>query len=249
MMQDISPRRRSNNSDDAAMTNHPLGDELYAAYASGALSGPMRLLVEAQAAVDADVNRQRREAEGVAGLMLEAIEPAAMKSDALKDVFAVIDTEEAGVGEAAVFTPGAGDTASRRAAEAAGQGLQELLDLPDAVRDQALEAGAAWQFAGPGVRSMELMRDGSAKAELIRLEPGRGVPHHGHDGREFTLVLAGAFHDGRDRYARGELCAADPATEHKPVAEPGEVCIALAVTDGPLAFTGPLGWVQRALGG
>lgn len=231
------------------MTNHPLGDELYAAYASGSLSRPMRLLIEAQAAVDADVDRQRLEAEGVAGLMLETIEPAAVKSGALDEVFAAIDAEEAGLGEASVMVPGAGDQASQRAAQAAGQGLQELLDLPDAVRDQALEAGAAWQFAGPGVRSMELMRDGSAKAELIRLEPGRGVPHHGHDGREFTLVLTGAFHDGRARYARGELCAANPATEHKPVAEDGEVCIALAVTDGPLAFTGPLGWVQRALGG
>ncbi len=231
------------------MTNHPLGDELYAAYASGALSGPMRLLIEAQAAVDAGVESQRREAEAVAGLMLEAIEPASMKASGLDELFAVIDAEEAGLGEAAVLKVGAGDAASRRAAEAAGQSMQELLDLPDAVRDQALEAGAAWQFAGPGVRSMELMREGSAKAELIRLEPGRGVPHHGHDGREFTLVLTGAFHDGRARYARGELCAADPSTEHKPVAEEGEVCIALAVTDGPLAFTGPLGWVQRALGG
>ncbi len=231
------------------MTNHPLGDELYAAYAAGALSGPMSLLIEAQAAVDSDVARQRAEAEAVSGLMLEAIEPAPVRAGALDAVFAAIDAEEAGLGEAATFKPGAGDAASRRAAEAAGQALQELLDLPDAVRDQALEAGAAWQFAGPGVRSMELMRDGAAKAELIRLEPGRGVPHHGHDGREFTLVLTGAFHDGRARYARGELCAADPSTEHKPVAEEGEVCIALAVTDGPLAFTGPLGWVQRALGG
>lgn len=231
------------------MTNHPLGDELYAAYASGALSGPMRLLIEAQAAVDARVESQRREAEAVAGLMLEAIEPAPIRANGLEELFAVIDAEEAGLGEAAVLKPGAGDAASRRAAQAAGQSMQELLDLPDAVRDQALEAGAVWQFAGPGVRSMELMREGSAKAELIRLEPGRGVPHHGHDGREFTLVLTGAFHDGRARYARGELCAADPSTEHKPVAEEGEVCIALAVTDGPLAFTGPLGWVQRALGG
>jgi putative transcriptional regulator len=209
----------------------------------------MRLLVDAQGAVDVGIDRQRCEAESAAGLMLETIEPAAVRSSALKDVFAAIDSEEAGVGEAATGAAGGGDRASRRAAEAAGQAMQEILGLPEIVRDLALEAGAGWQFAGPGVRSMELMRDGSAKAELIRLEPGRGVPRHGHDGREFTLVLTGAFHDGRARYACGELCAADPSTEHKPVAEDGEVCIALAVTDGPLAFTGPLGWVQRAMGG
>lgn len=229
------------------MTNHPLGDELFAAYASGALSGPMRLLIEAQSAAEPSVARDCADAEALAGLMLETAAPASVGARALDEIFAVIDAEEAAVGEASGFRIAMSDDASRRAARAAGQALDELLSLPASVRDLALERGS-WSFAGPGVRSMELLREGSAKAELIRLEPGRGVPHHGHDGREFTLVLCGAFHDGRDRFGPGELCVADPSTQHKPVAEPGEVCIALAVTDGPLAFTGPLGWVQRALG-
>jgi putative transcriptional regulator len=229
------------------MTNHPLGDELYAAYASGVLSGPMRLLLDAQACVNADVARQRAAAEALSGVMLEKAEPVPMGDTALSEALAAIDAEEAGLGEASL-KPGFSDQAARRAAEAAGKGLNEILGLPAPVRDLALARGANWQFAGPGVRKMTLMEDGGAKAELIRLDPGRGVPHHGHDAREFTLVLTGAFHDGLDRYGAGELCAADPDTKHKPVAEPGAVCIALAVTDGPLAFTGPLGWVQRALG-
>jgi len=229
------------------MTNHPLGDELYAAYASGVLSGPMSLLLDAQACVNDDVGRQRAAAEAAAGVMLETVAPAPVRKAALTEVLAAIDAEEAGLGEAAL-KPGFSDLAARRAAEAAGKALSEILDLPAPVRDLALERGAAWQFAGPGVRTLTLMEEGRAKAELIRLEPGRGVPRHGHDGREFTLVLTGAFHDGIDRYGAGELCAADPDTEHKPVAEPGAVCIALAVSDGPLAFTGPLCWVQRAFG-
>jgi putative transcriptional regulator len=229
------------------MTNHPLGDELYAAYASGALSGPMRLLLDAQASVNPDVARQRAVADALSGVMLETVAPVPVRANALSEALAAIDAEEAGLGEASL-KPGLGDHAARRAAQAAGKGLSEILGLPAPVRDLALDRGASWQFAGPGVRTMTLIEDGGAKAELIRLEPGRGVPHHGHDGREFTLVLTGAFHDGLDRYGTGELCAADPDTEHKPVAEPGAVCIALAVTDGPLAFTGPLGWVQRALG-
>lgn len=230
------------------MTNHPLGDEIYSAYAAGRLSGPMRLLVDAQAEVRADVRAGRDAAEAVAGALLETVDPSYMDAGLLKEIFAAIDAEEAACGEAGTIvntTPP--DKASRRAAGKAGRSLEELLNLPSSVRDLALSRGG-WNFAGPGVRRMELMREGSASAELIRLEPGRGVPHHGHDGREFTLVLTGAFHDGYDRYAAGELCAADPDLEHKPVAEEGEVCIALAVTDGPLAFTGPLGWVQRALG-
>ena len=228
------------------MTNHPLGDELYAAYASGVLSGPMRLLIDAQAAVDADVARSRSDADAAAGLMLETIAPAELSQTALAEVFAVIDAEEAALGEAGRAPSHHVDLAAQKAAAAAGAAVNELLDLPAPVRDLALE-NAQWRFAGPGVRTMDLLQESSAKAQLIRLEPGRGVPHHGHDCREFTLVLTGAFQDGRDRYGKGEVCAADPMTEHRPVAEPGEVCIALAVTDGPLAFTGPLGWVQRAL--
>jgi len=227
------------------MTNHPLGDEIYTAYASGALSGPMRLLVDTQAEV-----RESVRAERDAAALLDTIEPAPVRPQSLKEIFAAIEAEEAGLGEAGALPPepARADEASRKAAESAGRAVNELLALPEAVRDLALERGG-WSFAGPGVRKMELMREGTAKAELIRLEPGRGVARHGHDGKEFTLVLTGAFHDGYDRYAAGELCAADPSLEHKPVAEEGEVCIALAVTDGPLAFTGPLGWVQRAFGG
>ena len=62
----------------------------------------------------------------------------------------------------------------------AGQAIEELLNLPDPVRDLALDQGG-WSFAGPGVRNMTLLNEDGAKAELIRIEPGRGVPHHGHD--------------------------------------------------------------------
>ena len=230
------------------MTNHPLGDEIYTAYASGALSAPMRLLLDAQAAVNADVAQTRAAVEAVAGVLLEQETPASMMPDALATVFDVIDSEEAGLGEAgpARFYAKAGSEHSRKAAEKAGQAIGELLDLPDPVRDLALDQGG-WSFAGPGVRNMTLMDEDGAKAELIRIEPGRGVPHHGHDGTEFTLVLTGGFSDGRASYGPGEVCMANPDTIHKPVADEGEVCIVLAVTDGPLAFTGALGWIQRAL--
>ena len=230
------------------MTNHPLGDEIYTAYASGALSGPMRLLLDAQAAVNADVAKARATAEAVAGVLLEDETPAQMMPDALATLFDVIDSEEAGLGEAgpARFDAKAGSARSRDAAHKAGQAITELLGLPGPVRDRALEQGG-WSFAGPGVRTMALMDEDGAKAELIRIEPGRGVPHHGHDCTEFTLVLTGGFSDGRASYGPGEVCMANPDTIHKPVADEGEVCIVLAVTDGPLAFTGALGWIQRAL--
>lgn len=233
----------------AAMTHQSLGDEIFSAYAAGTLSAPMQLLLDTQSRFDSEVALGRSQADAVAGLMLETAPPAAMGEDALAQVLAVIDAEEAGAGEAGPRDAASGDEKGRKAARLASKALEELLSLPVPVRDMALESGANWQFAGPGVRVMELIRQGAAKAELIRLEPGHGVPRHSHDCKEFTLVLCGAFHDGLARYGKGDLSVADPEIEHRPVAEPGEVCIALAVTEGPLAFTGPLGWVQRALGG
>jgi putative transcriptional regulator len=230
------------------MTHQRLGDEIFSAYASGTLSGPMRLLLDTQAAIDPEISRLCDDAERIAGVLLTSMPPASMRAGAMEDLFAILDAEAASAGEAGP-SQGVNPETRQQAARLTSQSLDELLNLPEPVRDLALEAGGSWQFAGPGVRVMELMRQDGAKAELIRLEPGHGVPRHTHDCKEFTLVLCGAFHDGLARYAKGDLSVADPQIEHKPVAEPGEVCIALAVTDGPLAFTGPLGWVQRALGG
>lgn len=230
------------------MTHHSLGDEIFSAYASGTLSGPMRLLLETQAALDPQIAQLCDDADRIGGLLLAGISPAPLRQGAMEDLFAILDTQAAAAGEAGPMRA-VSTGQSRKAAQLASKALNELLALPEPVRDLALEAGGNWQFAGPGVRVMALMREDGAKAELIRLEPGHGVPRHTHDCKEFTLVLCGAFHDGLSRYAKGDLSVADPDIEHKPVAEAGEVCIALAVTDGPLAFTGPLGWVQRALGG
>ena len=49
-------------------------------------------------------------------------------------------------------------------------------------------------------------------------------------------MLQGAFRDETGRFGRGDLEDADPTLEHQPVAEAGEDCICLAVTDAPLRF-------------
>ena len=130
-----------------------------------------------------------------------------------------------------------------------GDALAEILALPEPLRSIALQKAErqGWRFAGPGVRTMEIARDGATAAELIRLEPGSRVPVHSHEGVEYTLVLTGSFHDGRHEFARGDLCIAGPDVEHTPVASDHGVCIALAVTDAPLEFRGALGLLQKVL--
>jgi putative transcriptional regulator len=62
-----------------------------------------------------------------------------------------------------------------------------------------------------------------------------------------VLVLAGSYRDGAERYARGDVQAVGPETRHRPVAEPGEACLCLAVIAGRLRFSNPLGRVLGPL--
>jgi len=85
------------------------------------------------------------------------------------------------------------------------------------------------------------------KVEMLRIQPGRSVPHHTHRGVEMTLVLDGSYTDALGRFARGDVCVADEAIAHRPVADRGPDCICLTVTDGVLRFSGPFGWIANPL--
>lgn len=177
------------------------------------------------------------EADTAGGAWLEAERPAPMSPDALDQVMALIDALE----------PARRPFRITAAARAAGAGVQELLDLPEPLREVALNAFArrGWQFAGPGVKIAALDTGGEAEAQLLRIEPGHGAPEHDHTGAEYTLVVTGAFRDSSGRYGPGDLSVRQPGEIHRPTAEPGEVCFALAVSEGDVAFTGTLGLLQR----
>ena len=61
---------------------------------------------------------------------------------------------------------------------------------------------------------------------------------HGHSGNELTMVLAGGFTDATGSYARGDVESADDGLVHQPVADAGEECVCLVVTEGDLQPTG-----------
>lgn len=94
----------------------------------------------------------------------------------------------------------------------------------------------AWKSVGMGVKQAILPTSREASVRLLFIPSGSAMPDHSHRGREMTLVLQGAFRDADGRYARGDVEMADDAVRHTPVAEPGEDCICLAATEGPLKF-------------
>lgn len=80
-------------------------------------------------------------------------------------------------------------------------------------------------------------------AQLLKLEAGRSVPHHGHNGLELTLVLSGSFGDGHGIYKRGDLAVHDEDSEHQPCAVANSDCICLISQTGPVRLNGALGWL------
>jgi putative transcriptional regulator len=94
-----------------------------------------------------------------------------------------------------------------------------------------------WKPLGRGAYHIPIKtNDGETSVRLLRIPAGKPVPEHSHGGRELTLVLKGSFHDGNQRFARGDLEEADETMQHQPIADKDEDCICLAVTDAPLRF-------------
>jgi len=76
-----------------------------------------------------------------------------------------------------------------------------------------------------------------ATARLLYIPAGQSAPDHGHSGTELTLVLRGAFKDVSGHYRAGDIEITDDSVEHTPIADMGEDCICLAVTEAPIRFT------------
>lgn len=201
--------------------------ELYSAYAAGSLDPAFALLVETQAALRPDLRELVAASEAVSGALLETTEPAAMRAGALDCMMALIDA----------LPP----LAARPIAD------EDLSALPEPIR-RAAGAASGWKASVPGIRRMALDIDSPMHVELYRIEPGAAVPRHSHAGIELTLVVAGGFSDALGSYGPGDLVVNGPDHTHRPVGDEGEVCFALALRDGGLKFTGPLGMIQRLLG-
>ncbi len=206
-------------------SHHP-DPALLTAAATGALTPAVSRILNAHAALCPHCRAVMHDVETVAGAALDDETNADVAPDALDRALANLGPQE---GRARL--PDA------------------LAVLPDEVNEIVAPAlGGTWYSGGVGLKILDLKLPATADGEtfqLFRIEPGSGPPKHSHGGQEFTLVLTGAFKDETGLYRAGDIAIGDASVTHRPVAEPGEVCFALAVTTAPLKFTGPLGVLQR----
>jgi len=194
------------------------------------------LLARTTAAMRADAGFSQRREDSRGGAALSDEAPAPVDPDALEHVLARIDRANALDAQAA------------QRAKAGGR-LAEIAALPSPVREAAFAAldRRRWRFGGFGIRRLPLTTGDGGFAELMRIEPGRGVPDHDHADDEVTLILTGSYHDGRHRYGPGDISLAQRGFVHRPKADLGEVCYVLAVSYGPPRLAGPYRLLQRVL--
>lgn len=203
---------------------HHISDDLLLSYAAGSLAEGWSLAVATHLSLCAECRGRLATAEAAGGELLDALDLAPLASDSWAAVRSRLGTPEA----PSYTQP---DTAI----------------LPKPLRDYVggdIDA-IRWRMLGKGAAQVRLKTgDRETQVRLLKIPAGKPVPEHSHSGRELTVVLTGAFHDGTTLFARGDLEEADSDIQHIPTATPDADCICLAVTDAPLRFRS---WIVRAL--
>ncbi len=205
---------------------HHLDDDTLFAYAAGNLPEAFNLIIAAHVSLCDECRAVVESFDSVGGALLEEGAVADMETESLSRTLARIETVQP----------------ETRAAPVRGT-------LPAPVRDYVggdLDA-IKWRPVGMGVKQAILKTSDAATARLLMIPAGAAIPDHSHKGTEMTLVLKGAFQDEDGRFARGDIEVADGSVSHTPVADIGEDCICLAVTEAPLRFKGFLPKVAQKL--
>ena len=213
-------------------THHP-GDDLLVAYAAGSLDEPVALVVATHLALCPQCRKAVSRYEEIGGALLEEQAASPMSDGSLERIMARLD-------EAA---PETRIEPVRASAPVDPRVPRPLRDYLGGGLDQL-----AWK-AHRGMDEAELLPEATGyRTRLMRIKAGARMPLHTHGGSELTLVLAGGFSDEQGHFLRGDVAVADADVKHQPVADPGEDCICLAVTDGPLRLSGPVGrWLNPFL--
>jgi putative transcriptional regulator len=205
-------------------------------YAAGSLTEAPALLVATHLALCPDCRGRVSTLEALGGVLLEELAPAPMDADCLDAVLARLDDPDSG-------EPAPGRSPYRTAPKATQPRLPEPLRSYAGGDAEAI----SWRRLISGIEEHDLPIAGpSLKARLYRIAPGVVIPRHTHGKSEMLLVLEGGFSDQRGHFARGDVAISDHTVDHAPMADQGEPCICLAVIEGPLTLTGPIGrWLNR----
>jgi putative transcriptional regulator len=207
-----------------ALTPHAhLSDDVLVDYAAGTLSQATSLLVATHLALCPDCREEVRLLEAVGGALLAERAPEAPADHLLAGCLALLD-------QPITVDP----TPARYCADGV---------IPRSLMDYLPADGLVWHKRAKGLAEIRLDTGPGPVAKLLKISAGQPMPRHTHTGREFTLVLDGSFSDDYGVYRRGDVAVATEGEIHQPIAGSERDCICLAVVEGSLALTGPIGRV------
>jgi len=202
---------------------HHLNDQVLMAYSAGTLPEAFNLVVATHISLCDECRARMESFDSVGGAVLDRVDAIDVSDACLTETLAMI----------------AGLEQDKPALNRPRKSV-----FPDPLRDYVggdLDS-IEWKKLGGGVSQYLLETSRDATVRLLHIPAGTAVPDHGHHGMELTLVLKGAFLDGDERFARGDIEIADEHLDHTPVADVGEDCICLAATDARLKFNN---WIPR----
>jgi putative transcriptional regulator len=202
------------------MIRHHAPDELLLDYAAGVLPEGPALAVALHVALDPGSRRLVHRLRGVGGELFDRDPGAA-------------DMGEAALEEALARLDGL----SRDDAPVAPAAQSDFEWAPAALRPYL--RGKTWRRAFGGFDEIRLDLHGDAhRVSVLRLAPGQGLPLHRHVANEYTVVLQGGYTDNTGNYRVGDFAMGPGAQEHRPIADPGDPCIALIALEKPIVLTG-----------
>jgi putative transcriptional regulator len=209
------------------MIRHHPPLELLVEYATGAAVEPIALATSCHLACCEDCRGTVASLEMVGGALLDEIEPLALADSAWTAMERRLDEAEA---------------PARPIAAVSESEVSRMVPPPLRPYVRSAETRTGWRRMGRWFEELRLpVPVAGFKTALMRLDPGSIMPVHSHRGREYTLVLAGGFHDGEQHFLPGDFALRDASDRHQPIVDVDGGCLCLVVLDAPLRFTGAIG--------
>jgi putative transcriptional regulator len=206
------------------MSHHP-DDATLMSFAAGSLPEPLALVIASHCAICPRCTAEVKSMERLGSAVFAELQPASLIGAV--PVMALRSTESS-VSSAAPRSP---------------------VDDYDADADVPLPLrhlvggkldNIQWQRLGIGVWHAPVLQHKSARGDvrLLRVEPGRAMPEHGHGGSELTMILRGSYQDEIGRFGPGDVADLDDDIEHRPVADAQTGCICIIASEKQAVFKG-----------
>ncbi len=201
-------------------------DEWLGARAAGTLSDAQQLLLDCQTAIRPAVRSNFAAGDAVAGTMLETATGVDLSDDFSRRLTAQLTQNEKTAQVNSIPT-----TTTKPA----------WVPAPLAEYMERNDIQLKWRPAGPGVHRAHLSRGPSGeRLYLLRARAGFSVPTHGHTGEEWTLLLTGGYHVGKQGFVAGDLHQEDETCTHAVNIDDDGPCISLVADEGILKFSNPI---------